>query len=400
MRETLRVIWRSPVLRLLALILGLIGAINASLFPYQSLIAIERIGLSDAGFAAVLLVASVAGVAAALVAGIVSDQRANRRLVALVTACLAVLGPLLMGLAPSPATLVLCHALLMPIAGSLYGQTFALVRLASADRPNERDGILASLRAVLSVTFLGMLLLWSVAFGRGLDVMAVYALATLASALLVVLIWRDWPADGVSTWKDPPSGLSVLQSLREIAVPRVLARIAILGAISAASILYMVLVSLVFAQTPGRGTSATALFVALVAGFEVPFMLLLGRVTPRFGRLQVMAAGAAIYAAFLVLLWPLAPTAAVWLLPVLGGMGGAAILTLPIPYLQDLMADRPGTGSSLIAVQKVTADLLCAGAFTLGTALGGYALVAWLGAAMAIAGAGLLLVLDQRQRAG
>jgi MFS transporter, SET family, sugar efflux transporter len=388
------------VLRLLALILGLIGAINASLFPYQSLIAIERIGLSDAGFAAVLLVASVAGVAAALVAGIVSDQRANRRLVALVTACLAVLGPLLMGLAPSPATLVLCHALLMPIAGSLYGQTFALVRLASADRPNERDGILASLRAVLSVTFLGMLLLWSVAFGRGLDVMAVYALATLASALLVVLIWRDWPADGVSTWKDPPSGLSVLQSLREIAVPRVLARIAILGAISAASILYMVLVSLVFAQTPGRGTSATALFVALVAGFEVPFMLLLGRVTPRFGRLQVMAAGAAIYAAFLVLLWPLAPTAAVWLLPVLGGMGGAAILTLPIPYLQDLMADRPGTGSSLIAVQKVTADLLCAGAFTLGTALGGYALVAWLGAAMAIAGAGLLLVLDQRQRAG
>jgi MFS family permease len=139
--------------------------------------------------------------------------------------------------------------------------------------------------------------------------------------------------------------------------------------------------------------------VALVAGFGVPFMLLLGRVTPRFGRLRVMAAGAAIYAAFLLLLSPLAATPAVWLLPVLGGMGGAAILTLPIPYLQDLMADRPGTGSSLIAVQKVTADMLCAGAFTLGTALEGYALAAWLGAAMAIAGAGLLLVLDQRQRA-
>jgi hypothetical protein len=107
-----------------------------------------------------------------------------------------------------------------------------------------------------------------------------------------------------------------------------------------------------------------------------------------------------IYAAFLMLLPPLAPTAAVWLLPVLAGMGGAAILTLPIPYLQDLMADRPGTGSSLIAVQKVTADMLCAGAFTLGTALGGYALAAWLGAGMAIAGAGLLLALDQRQQAG
>lgn len=400
MRETLRVIWASPVLRLLALILGLIGAINASLFPYQSLIAIERIGLSDAGFAAVLLVASVAGVAAALVAGIVSDQRANRRRVALVTAGLAVLGPLLMGLAPSAATLVLCHALLLPISGSLFGQTFALARLACADRPEARDGLLAALRSVLSVTFLGTLLLWSLVFGRGLDVMAVYGLATLASGLLVVLIWRDWPRDGASGWHDPPSGLSVAQSLREVVVPRVLGRIAILGAISAAPTLYMVLLALVFAQTPGRGTSATALFVALVAGFEVPFMLLLGRVTPRFGRLRVMAAGAAIYAAFLLLLSPLAATPAVWLLPVLAGMGGAAILTLPIPYLQDLMADRPGTGSSLIAVQKVTADMLCAGAFTLGTALGGYALAALLGAGMAIAGAGVLLLLDQRQRAG
>jgi MFS transporter, SET family, sugar efflux transporter len=397
MGDTIGQIRRSPVLRMLALVLGLIGAINGSLFPYQSLIAIDRIGLGDAQFALVLLVASVAGVAAAVIAGIVSDQHANRRKVALVTAALAVLGPALMWAAPSPLTLVLCHALLLPISGSLYGQTFALARLASSDRPEERDGVLAALRSVMSATFLGMLLIWSVAFGRGMDVMAVYGLSMLASGALLALVWREWPRDGTARWRDPPSGLNLTESLREMMVPRVLGRIAILGAISAAPTLYMVLLSLVFAGIPGRGTSDTALFVALVAGFEVPFMLLLSRVTPRFGRLRVIAAGAVIYAAFLVLLSPLAPTAAVWLLPVVAGMGGAAIITLPIPYLQDLMADRPGTGSSLIAVQKVTADVVCALAFTIGTALGGYALAALLGAVITLAGAGLLMAVDRRR---
>jgi hypothetical protein len=399
MGDTIGLIWRSPVLRMLALILGLIGAINGSLFPYQSLIAIERIGLSDAQFAAVLLVASVAGVAAAVIAGIVSDQHSNRRTVALVTAALAVLGPVLMWAAPSALTLVLCHALLLPISGSLYGQTFALARLACSDRPVERDGILAALRSGMSATFLGMLLIWSAAFGRGLDVMAVYGLSALASAALLALVWRDWPRDGTALWRDPPSGLTLGASLREIVVPKVLLRLGLLGAIGSAPTLYMVLLALVFAGIPGRGTADTALFVALVAGFEVPFMLLLGRITPRLGRQIVIAGGAAIYAAYLALLPFLAPTAAVWLLPVLAGMGGAAILTLPIPYFQELMADRPGTGSSLLAVQRVTADVICALAFTLGTALGGYALAAMLGAAITLAGAGLLLAVDRRRAA-
>jgi SET family sugar efflux transporter-like MFS transporter len=398
MYSILASVWRSPVLRLPALILGFLGAINASVFPYQSLIAIERIGLTDAQFAVVLLVASVAGVAAALVAGIVSDQQARRRQVAMVTAALAVLGPVLMWLAPSPLTLVLCHGLLLPISGSLFGQTFALARLATADRLRERDGLLAAIRSVMSATFLAMLLLWSFAFGQGLDVMAVYALAALASAVLLALIWRDWPRDGATRWSDPPSGLSLRQSLREIVVPRVLLRIAILGAIGGAPMMYMILVALIFDGIPGRGTGATALFMALVAGFEVPFMLLLSRITPRLGLQPLIAVGGAIYAAFLLLLPMLAPTPAVWLLPVLAGLGGAAILTLPITYLQNLMADRPGAGSSLFAVQKVTGDVICAGAFALGSALGGYWLAAGLGAAVTLTGAGLLLVVDRRKQ--
>ncbi|MCA3444911.1 MAG: hypothetical protein INF52_16380 [Rhodobacter sp.] len=398
MTASLVLIWRDPTLRLIAGLMVLFGAVNASLFPYQSYVAINRIGLSDAGFALVLLLASVLAVGASVSAGIITDQRANRRQVALVTAAAAVVGPVLMLAAPSPLSLVLCHGILIPVSGTLFGQGFALARLACADQPGQRDAILSGLRALLSLTFLVVLPLWSLAFAAGTDVMAIYGLAAACGALLLLLTWRHWPVDGTTAWADPPSGLGLTQSLREIAKGRVLLRLGLLGAITAAAALYMVLISLVFAATPGRTAGDVALFVALVAGFEVPFMLLLPRLLRFAPRSVLIAAGGMLYACFLALIPVLAASPLVWLLPVLAGLSGAATLTLPIAYLQDLMADRPGAGSSLLAVQKVAADSICAAVFAAGMTAGGYGMTALAGALIAAAGSIALLLADRRRQ--
>ena len=395
MIHALALILRHPTLRLIALTMTLIGAINASVFPYQSLIAIDRIGIAQSAYALVLLCASVLAVTSSVAAGIITDQRANRRTIAIVTAAMTVLGPLLMLVFPGRLSLVLCHGILIPLSASLYGQCFALARLVTLDRPAERDAILSALRALLSLTFLVVLPVWSLAFAKGVDVMAIYGLALAAGLTLLALTALFWPRDGQTHWADPPSGLSLAQSLREIGETRVLSRIAFLGAITAAPALYMVLISLVFEHTPGRSTSDVALFVALVAGFEVPFMLVIPRLLRQFGRSTLIAAGGLIYATYLILMPGLAPYAVVWLLPVLAGLGGAAILTLPIAYFQDLMAGRPGAGSSLLALQKVTSDTLCAAAFASGTALSGYGLAALFGGIIAASGVGLLLVADR-----
>jgi hypothetical protein len=66
---------------------------------------------------------------------------------------------------------------------------------------------------------------------------------------------------------------------------------------------------------------------------------------------------------------------------------------LPIPYYQDLMRGRPGTAASMLALQKLVTDVLTAGAFALGTAIGGFETVAVMGTAVALGGAlGLFLV--------
>ena len=45
---------RDPTLRLIAWAMLLVGALNASVYPYQSLVGIERLGLSERVFALIL----------------------------------------------------------------------------------------------------------------------------------------------------------------------------------------------------------------------------------------------------------------------------------------------------------------------------------------------------------
>lgn len=393
----LRLVLATPVFRMLAAVIGLMGCINASIYPYQSLIGIERIGLSHAAFAAVMVLASAVAVSTAVLVGILSDQKANRRRVALVTAAFGLVGAALMIFVPGPVVFVLANGILMPIAASIFGQAFALNRLASHSFPGQREGIQATIRSSMSVTFLAMLIVWTFAFSSGVDVMAIYITGGLASLALLALIHRSWPKDGTTTWADRPSGLRLSSALMQLARPTVSLRLICLGAVASSGILYMVLVSLIFEEAAGRGNADVALYVGLVAGWEVPFMLLLPRYLGHIPRARLILIGTGLYVCHLLFMPLLAPTPLIWAMPFVAGLGGTAMLILPISYYQDLLASQPGTAAALMALQKLVGDVFAAAAFTIGTALGGYWLVAAMGSAMAVTGAAMLWWLDARR---
>jgi predicted MFS family arabinose efflux permease len=106
--------------------------------------------------------------------------------------------------------------------------------------------------------------------------------------------------------------------------------------------------------------------------------------------------GAALYGVHVALLPVLAGSPIVWLLVLPAAVGGAVTLTIPIAYLQDLMADRPGAGASLMSVQKLAGDVIAAACFALGTTLAGYGAVAILGVAASLCGAAALWAADRR----
>lgn len=388
---------RDPALRAAGLVLALQGAIACSFGPYFSTLAVNSFGFGDRGYAVLLALSSLASVSASVIGGIRADQTANRRQVTLIAVLSLMLGTFLMTATPGRWVFALTAALLIPVSSITFGQVFALARLAASRYPEEaRDGIMAVIRALFAAPFVVVLPLWSLAFAAGSPVTAIFPVGLVLSAVMLAAVLRLWPSDKAVTWDDRPSGLTFRAALAEMGRPRIAARVMALGAVTGASTLYMAIISLVMVAEVGRGTKDVALYVGLVAGLEVPFMLMLPRFTRGIGRPTLILLGAALYAIHVALLPVLAGSALVWLLIGPAAIGGALTLTVPIAYLQDLMADRPGAGASLMAVQRLAGDVIAATCFALGTALAGYGTVAVLGVAASLIGAAALWATDRR----
>ncbi len=388
-------ILRHPTLRLISLVMALLGLHNASVYPYQSLIAIERIGLSEQAFSLMLVLASVAAVTTSVMFGVFSDQRGHRRRLAVITCLCSTAGIAMILLRPGPLTFWIGQGILLPMAWSIYGQLFTLARLASPDEGPGRETVLGAIRSLLSIGFLAMLMFWTFAFATGASEMTVYISGGAASVGMSLAVLLGWPRDGQTTWTDTRSGLSLAQSFRDIAHLHILSRLFFIGALAVSGSVFFVLVSLIFEVSPIRGAGDVALYIGMVAGWEVPFMLILPRLTRQMKRSNALALAALVYATHLALLPLLCDTPLIWALPLLCGAGGAMILTLPISYYQDLVVGRPGTAAALLALQKLVVDVLTAGVFALGTALSGFQTVALIGVAVALGGALCLYLADR-----
>ncbi len=384
-------------LRSAAVLSLLLGASACTFGPYVAQLAVHNFGLGDRGYAALLAATTFVSVTAALFVGIRTDQTGRRRLMALVAAGLLVLGGALMTVLPSTPSFVLAHGLILP-ASSLFGQIFALGRIAAQDAPDDlKAGIQAFLRAMFALPYVVILPAWSLAFRQGISVMTIYPVGLGLTLVMLILTWAWWPSDAALAARATRSGLSLRAALRELAHPAITLRLLALGAIGSTGTVYWSVLSLILSPDVGRGTSDVALYAGLVAGAEVPFMLALPILSRGMSRPMAMALGTAIYLVHLTGLPLLAGSPWVWALVLPAAWGGAYILALPIVYLQDLLASRPGTGSALIALQKLLGDLMASGCFAWGTAISGYGMVTVLGAGVALLGAGSLVLADRRK---
>ncbi len=389
-------LWSNRHLRLACLNLVLIGTIFSSIGPFQSLIAIEVLGVPDALYAGVLVVEALVGVASAVLIGIVTDSSIDRRTVAIAGLVPGLAGMALMWLAPSIPAFVLAHAVLLPLGATVFGQTFALTRLATEGmEPDRRDAVLSAVRAFLALPFVVVLPVWSLVFAAEVPLTVVYPVALIVYLGLLAAVVAMWPSDRTAGWSTAKSALSVLQGLGELVQPAVLVRVAAIGAIISGQPIHMAVTGLAFEQAAGRGADDTALFFALVALLEIPVMLGMASLLRLYRRRTLIAIGAVLYGSFLLLLPVMLTSPLVWLLVIPTALGGGLLLSLPIAYMQDLLAARPGAGGSLLAVQRVISQGIAAVVFAVGTIFGGYGLVAVLSGTGMILAVGWFLWLER-----
>lgn len=396
MRDIARLVARDPTLRMVAAGAFLFGLFASSIGIHQSLIAVEVFGLSDPEYAVVLFLAMGVSVTASVSMGIAADRHPWRKAMAAAAAAAGVAGSTLVWGIGHPLAFVLAHVLMMPVAGTIFGQLFAVARLASNRYPaSERGPILAILRSLFAVPFTLALPLWGLAFREDVPLLAVYPAIAATEALLLLLVLRAWPADARAPWEEAKSGLTFRDSLREMGSGPVMLRTALMGAVQCGGAVSGVILGLLFARA-GREAGDLGLFFGLFVAVEILGTLAVGALARQVPRLTLIAAGVGLYALFLVLLPFLSGSAWLWLLILPAGLGGALIYTLAITYLQDLLHARPGAGASLIAVQRVAAEGLATAIYGVGAWAQGYATVSILGAILAMAAMGAVLRLDRR----
>lgn len=397
MSSWLTILRSHRVVRASAAAIFLYGFAGAATSPYQSMIAIRELGMSDRGYAALALASSVAYVVMAIAVGMISDRFQSYRRPLIFVSVFGVLGYGLVWALPSVPVFVLATLGPLALFHALNSMLFGNVRAHSARfDPEEARISNALMRIMISLSWVVMPGAVGIALSGQPSMILAYLIAALVAAgiLLTVTFWMEPDVTPDATAAAPKPAL---HDLRLILAPGLLARV--LGVALISQMLHVnsaVLPLIVTGPANGR-TEDVGLLVGLVAVLEVIFMVFWVRATRRLAVTHALLICAALYLGYLAAIALAVAPWQVYLASGLAGFAAAGMISLPISYLLDLIRDRPGLSASLIAVNMFAGGALGAGVFGLGTAIGGYAVAAILSGLGGTLGAALLVGLERRR---
>ncbi|MDE1995571.1 MAG: MFS transporter [Rhizobiaceae bacterium] len=395
----LRII-RDPYLRIPTLTLFVLGFTYASTLPYQSIIGINELGLSDSSYSVLIFAAAAINVSASVLLGILSDTLGDRRPLVLALTTAGVLGFGLIYVLRSAWIFIFCVLFLIPISNSTFSILFGSVRARTNDLDSrEAVSVTSTVRAVYSGSWALMPGLVGLYLAQSQSMMPAYAVASTASLSCFCLYFFFVPRGERNTSARSQGEGGFLSSLARLLEPSILIRLGSMALITGTQRLSTTLSPLIITHA-AHGTVVTVGFVSGgVAFLEMPFMLFWGAMMRRFHNVHVLIAGAIIYSIYLVLVSFATAPWHIYALIGINSCGAAAILCVPISYLQDLIADKPGLGSSLISVNLFLSGGVAAILFAIGTTISDYSGTALVGAASGLIAVVLMLALDSRRTA-
>lgn len=412
---------RHRVVRASAAAIFLFGFAGAATIPYQTLVGIRELGLSDTQYALIALISSIANVILSIGFGLYSDRFQSYRRPLIFVSAFGILGYGMIWALPSALTFTI--ALIGPLAlfyatnSMLFGNVRAHTAKfdpAEADIVNSLMRMMISLSWVLVPGAVGLVLV-----GQPTMIGAYLIAAVLAAAcLLTIVFWLEpdhspapepHPEGGTGTSivaptsgrADRPAQVRAagasLDGIRQILHPGILARVLGVALISQVLHVNSAVLPLILTGQAGGEPDNVGLIVGMVAVLEVIFMFYWASAARRIPVIHALAITAALYLVHLTCLAFSGAVWQIWAASLVAGFAAAGIISLPISYLLDLIRDRPGLSASLIAVNMFLGGALGAGIFAAGSFIGGYPVAAIISGVAGVLGAGLLLALEARK---
>lgn len=404
----LEILRRHRVVRASAAAIFLYGFAGAATSPYQSLIAIRELGMSDRAYAALSLTSSLAYVAMAIAVGLISDRyRSYRRPLIFVTS-FGIIGYGMVWAFPSVPSFALATLLPLALFHSTNSMLFGNVRAVS-DRFDSEEARIANalMRMMISLSWVVMPGAVGLVLAGRQSMIGAYLIAALVAAaiLLVVTFWLEPDTRHLLVTEVLPEGEvapepvtrpAALQDLRLVLAPGLLLRVLSVALISQMLHINGAVLPLIVTGSAHGQPEDVGFLVGLVAVLEVIFMVFWARATRRLALTHALMICAMLYLGYLAAIALASAPWQVYAASLLAGFAAAGMISLPISYLLDLIKDRPGLSASLIAVNMFAGGGLSAGVFALGTGLGGYGTAAVLSGLAGCAGAALLIVLERK----
>jgi MFS family permease len=380
---------RLPVTAFFTASLFFSGVTYASTLPYGAIVGIETLGLSNGTYALVLMVGSLVSATAAVALGWLSDRVPDRRIIVIGCALMGALGWGLVFLLRSQLAFIVAVCLIMPFGGALFSQSFSFARsYYDRRRPDRAEFMVSMLRTVFTVAWaiVPPIVGWVAAVSGALEVYGIAAAAYLACAAIYAILLAE-PSAKVGRQPETAENSGAVPQRMRIELP-VIGGLVGVTMISVAAVLNGITTPLLIVITLGGTLAEVGIYAGLAAALEVPFMIMWGFIARRIAKHTIIVIVAVLYAVYLLLLSRAGSVAEVlWLQP-LNGLTTAALLSVPIAYMQEAIKGRVGLSTSLLDVTWVTASLAAAAIFGAATAtVPSYPFVLLIAAGIAIAGA-------------
>lgn len=382
---------------LLAATLFLAGVTGASTLPYRAVVAIEGLGFSTTAFAWVMMVNAGVTAVMSLAMGNLSDRMRDRRHMVLFAAGMGAVAYGLVYLVQAQWAYLVAFCLILPLGGTLMSQSLAFSR-AYYDRndPTRAAYMTSLLRTMFSVAWVVVppLAGWIAGQFTVVDVFLLAALSHLGCTAIFLYMLRRPEAllPPTAPQEGGPRFWQLLGARQWVGV------LGILGIRTAIHLHATVLPLAMITDFRGSYTDL-GWTSGLAAALEVPFMLMWGWLALRMSKDTILIGTSALFAAYLAAISLAdAPATVLWLqLP--NAVATAALVSLTITWMQELIRGRVGLSTSMLDVVNIAASLLSAGLFGLVASKASYVAGFQAAAAMALVGA-LGLALSRGRQGG
>lgn len=383
---------RLPVTAILSGTLFLIGISSAAIAPYRAIVAIDGLHLSNSVYALVTTVSAIGTAVVSLLLGHFADRIPDRRWGVLVCSVFAALAYALIFIAPSQLSYVISFCVILPFGGALFSQSFSFSRAYyNRTEPKRAEFMMSVLRTLFSLA-------WVVApplagwVASSYSVFDVFAAAAGAQVICLVVFWLlfVFPDTKVGA---PPKKDATAEVREASGIP--VNRLVGIGGVTLIRIaIFLHLMTLPLILTNDfHGTLADVGFnAAIAAALEIPFMLAWGAAATRMPKELIIAVSALLYALYLGLVFFSHSVANVLWLQGLNAIATAAVVSIPISYLQETIKGRLGLSTALLDVVTVVGSMSASGIFALFSTHGSYLPVFAAASILCVAGAAAMLI--------